>query len=207
MFTGLVQAVGRIAAIQARGGDLRLEVAVGGLPFADAAIGESIAVAGCCLTVTDLDPRGFAADLSPETLALTRLGGLAVGDPVNLERALRAGDRLGGHFVTGHVDGVGRVRAIAADARAQRWAFDAPPALLRYIAAKGSIAVDGVSLTVNAVDAGGFEVALVPHTVARTTFASTAVGAAVNLEVDPIARHVERLLALREAGDGAAAKA
>ena len=194
MFTGLVQAVGRIATLQARGGDLRLRVSTGALPMDDVQIGESIAVSGVCLTVVAFDARGFEADVSRETLSLTTLGDLAVGAPVNLERALLPTTRLGGHLVAGHVDGLGAVAAIADDGRSQRWRFSAPPALLRYIAVKGSICVDGVSLTVNAVDAGGFEVNLVPHTIAMTAFAAAAPGAAVNLEVDLIARYTERLL-------------
>lgn len=197
MFTGLIQSVGSVRSREPRGGDLRLTFAVGGLPFADVELGESIAVSGCCLTVVAFDRDSFAADLSTETLACTTLGGLDTGAAVNLERALQVGDRLGGHLVSGHVDGIGRVRAIAHDARAQRWSFDAPAGLCRYIAQKGSITVDGVSLTVNAVDADGFEVALIPHTVAHTTFQQRAVGDRVNLEVDQVARYVERLLGSR----------
>ena len=194
MFTGIITGVGRIAAREPRGGDLRLTVATGNLPFETPQLGESIAVNGVCLTVVAFDAASFQADVSTETLALTTLGRLADEAPVNLERALRASDRLGGHLVSGHVDGLGRVASITDDARAQRWRFEAPPALLRYIAKKGSICVDGVSLTVNAVDAEGFEVALVPHTVANTAFAAIGVGDAVNLEVDLVARYVERLL-------------
>ena len=194
MFTGIITGVGRIAAREPRGGDLRLTVATGNLPFETPQLGESIAVNGVCLTVVAFDAASFQADVSTETLALTTLGRLADDAPVNLERALRASDRLGGHLVSGHVDGLGRVASITDDARAQRWRFEAPPALLRYIAKKGSICVDGVSLTVNAVDAQGFEVALVPHTVANTAFAAIGVGDAVNLEVDLVARYVERLL-------------
>ncbi len=194
MFTGLVQAVGRIAAREPRGGDLRLRIDTGALPLADLQLGESIAVSGVCLTVVAFDAASFAADVSNETLALTTLGALAAGAPVNLERALLPTTRLGGHLVAGHVDGLGRVLAISDDARSQRWRIAAPPALLRYVAAKGSICVDGVSLTVNAVDAQGFDVNLVPHTIANTAFASTGAGDAVNLEVDLIARYIERLL-------------
>lgn len=194
MFTGIITGVGRIAAREPRGGDLRLTVATGNLPFETPQLGESIAVNGVCLTVVAFDAASFQADVSTETLALTTLGRLADEAPVNLERALRASDRLGGHLVSGHVDGLGRVASITDDARAQRWRFEAPPALLRYIAKKGSICVDGVSLTVNALDAEGFEVALVPHTVANTAFAAIGVGDAVNLEVDLVARYVERLL-------------
>ncbi len=197
MFTGLVEGVGRLAARELRGGDARLRIDVGTLPFDGARCGESIAVNGVCLTVVAFDGGGFEADASNETMALTTLGGVPVGHALNLERAMRPDDRLGGHLVSGHVDGVGSVLAIQPDARAQRWTFAAPGPLLRYIARKGSVCVDGVSLTVNAVDDAGFEVALVPHTITHTSFASTAIGDAVNLEVDLVARYVERLLATR----------
>ncbi len=198
MFTGLIQDVGRIAAQHARGGDVRLHIAVGAMPMHDVLPGESIAVSGVCLTVVEHDAQGFVADVSNETLACTTLGSLAVGAAVNLERALLATDRLGGHLVAGHVDGVGEVASIYDDARSQRWRFHAPGRLLRYIAAKGSICVDGVSLTVNAVDAEGFEVNLVPHTIDHTAFAEARVGSAVNLEVDLVARYVERLISTHE---------
>ena len=197
MFTGLIEGVGQVLALEPRGGDLRVRIGVGSLPFEAVAMGESIAVGGACLTVVEFDDASFAADVSTETLALTTLGRLRVGQPVNLERAMRPTDRLGGHMVSGHVDGVGRVERIEDDARAQRWRFSAPKALMKYIATKGSICVDGVSLTVNAVDADGFEVALIPHTVAQTAFSSTRIGDEVNLEVDQVARYVERLLAAR----------
>jgi riboflavin synthase len=199
MFTGLIEGVGRLAASEPCGGDMRLRIAVGTLPFEDVALGESIAVSGVCLTVIEFDARSFAADASIETLSLTTLGGLKPGQSVNLERAMRPTDRLGGHLVSGHVDGVGRVLSVHEDARAQRWRFSAPQALLKYIATKGSICVDGVSLTVNSVDDEGFEVALIPHTVANTAFSSTGVGDAVNLEIDLVARYVERLLSTRDA--------
>ena len=194
MFTGIIEGVGRIAALESRSGDVRLRVEVGSLPFDAVQLGESIAVNGVCLTVVEFDAASFAADASNETLSLTTLGSLRAGAPVNLERAMRPTDRLGGHLVSGHVDGVGRVLSITEDARAQRWRFTAPAALLRYIAKKGSICVDGVSLTVNEVDAHGFEVALIPHTVTHTAFAQTKPGDAVNLEIDLVARYVERLL-------------
>ncbi|HZX80813.1 MAG TPA: riboflavin synthase [Lysobacter sp.] len=194
MFTGIIEGVGAIASIEPRAGDVRLRVSAGTLPFDDVRLGESIAVNGVCLTVVAFDAASFEADASTETLSLTTLGRLAVGAAVNLERAMRPNDRLGGHLVSGHVDGVGAVASVHDDARAQRWRFTAPAALLRYIAKKGSICVDGVSLTVNEVDADGFEVALVPHTVAHTAFSSTKVGDAVNLEIDLVARYVERLL-------------
>lgn len=194
MFTGLIQGVGTLAVREMRGGDARLRIEAGTFPFADPALGESIAVNGVCLTVVGFEVDGFEVDASPETLALTTLSNLAIGAGLNLERALRAEDRLGGHMVSGHVDGVGRVRSIVDDGGAQRWTFAAPPGLLRYIAQKGSICVDGVSLTVNAVDGDGFEIALIPHTLSHTAFVTTAVGDAVNLEVDLVARYVERLL-------------
>ncbi|MDQ3510896.1 MAG: riboflavin synthase [Pseudomonadota bacterium] len=200
MFTGLIEAVGKLASRELVGGDARLRIAIGSLPFADVQLGESIAVNGVCLTVVVFDQAGFDADASNETLALTTLGRLAPGRAINLERAMRPSDRLGGHMVSGHVDGLGRVLEARDDARAQRWRFGAPAALLRYVAAKGSICVDGVSLTVNAVDHEGFEVALVPHTIAHTAFGRTAIGDEVNLEVDLVARYVERLLQAREPG-------
>lgn len=204
MFTGLIEGVGTLAAREhvgrsGRGGDARLRIGVGTLPFDNVQLGESISVNGTCLTVVAFDETGFEADASNETLALTTLGALPVGRVLNLERAMRPGDRLGGHLVSGHVDGVGTVRATRDDARAQRWSFAAPAPLRRYIAAKGSICVDGVSLTVNAVDGEGFEVALVPHTLAHTAFGATSVGDDVNLEVDLVARYVERLLQERNA--------
>ena len=197
MFTGIIEGVGRLAAREPRGGDVRFTFGIGSLPFDDVQLGESIAVNGVCLTAVEFDTTSFKADASNETLALTTLGALPVGTALNLERAMRPTDRLGGHLVSGHVDGVGKIVSIAEDARAQRWRFTAPVALLKYIAKKGSICVDGVSLTVNEVDGAGFEVALIPHTVAHTRFSETRVGDAVNLEIDLVARYVERLLAGR----------
>lgn len=194
MFTGIIEGVGALADRQSLGGDVRLRVATGSLDFAEPKLGESIAVNGVCLTVIAFGGDWFEADASTETLGLTTLGGLRDGAMLNLERAMRPSDRLGGHLVSGHVDGVGRVLEVREDARAQRWRFAAPAALTRYIAKKGSICVDGVSLTVNETDAQGFEVALIPHTVAHTAFAQTSVGDAVNLEIDLVARYVERLL-------------
>lgn len=194
MFTGIIEGVGRLAARDTLGGDVRFTFDVGTLPFENVQMGESIAINGVCLTVIAHDATRFQADASTETLGLTTLGQLADGAVINLERAMRPTDRLGGHLVSGHVDGLGQVLSVHDDARAQRWRFAAPAALLRYIAKKGSICVDGVSLTVNEVDEQGFEVALIPHTVANTAFAATAVGSAVNLEIDLVARYVERLL-------------
>lgn len=199
MFTGLIQGVGRLRALEPRGGDVRIHIDTGTLPFADVAMGESIAVNGVCLTVVAFDAQSFAADASTETLALTTLGQLREGQPLNLERALQAQDRLGGHLVSGHVDGVGRVLDVHEDARAQRWRFSLPRALAKYVAKKGSVCVDGVSLTVNGVDAESFDVALIPHTVSHTAFAETRVGDPVNLEIDLVARYVERLLQERDA--------
>jgi riboflavin synthase len=194
MFTGLIQAVGQVQHKHSGEGDLRLRIAAGDLSMDDVQLGESIAVSGVCLTVVEFDNRFFAADVSSETLSLTTLGGLTVGATVNLERALLPTTHLGGHLVAGHVDGLGRVEKAWEDGGSQRWRFTAPPQLLRYIATKGSICVDGVSLTVNVADDSGFEVNLVPHTIAHTAFAHTPIGAAVNLEVDLIARYVERLM-------------
>jgi riboflavin synthase len=197
MFTGIVEAVGRVARMDPRGGDLRLVIDVGSLPFANVALGESIAVSGVCLTVVEFDAKTFAADVSNETLSRTTLGNLREGAPVNLERAMLPTTRFGGHVVAGHVDALGAVESIRDDGRSQRWRFAAPASVLRYIAEKGSVCVDGVSLTVNAVDDAGFEVNLVPHTIEHTAFSASRTGAAVNLEVDLIARYVERLLATR----------
>lgn len=203
MFTGLIEGVGSLAAREIRGGDARLRIAAGTLSWGDAhaaevELGESISVNGVCLTVVAFDELSFDVDASNETLSLTTLGQLPVDRVVNLERAMKPTDRLGGHLVSGHVDGMGRVLQVVDDARAQRWKFSSPPSLLKYIAQKGSICVDGVSLTVNAVDGEGFEVALIPHTVSHTAFAQTPVGDAVNLEVDLVARYVERLLSSRD---------
>lgn len=193
MFTGIVQAVGRIAGRTVRGGDVRLVVEAATLGLDDVAIGDSIAVSGVCLTVVERDATTFAADVSNETLSVTTLGLAEVGDAVNLEKALRLADRLGGHLVTGHVDGIAHVVSIVDDGRAQRWRFRVPAPLARYVAQKGSACVDGVSLTVNAVGADTFDVALIPHTIAVTTFGARRVGDAVNLEVDLMARYAERL--------------
>lgn len=198
MFTGLIEGVGTLAAREPRGGDVRLMIAVGTLPFGNVQLGESIAVNGCCLTVIEFTPDTFAVDASNETLALTTLGQLAIGAPVNLERALLPTDRLGGHLVSGHVDGIATATQRWDDARAVRWRFELAKPLLRYIAQKGSVCVDGVSLTVNTADDSGFEVALIPHTVAHTAFHALHVGAYVNIEIDLLARYAERLHATRE---------
>ena len=199
MFTGLIQGVGRLRALEPSGGDIRIHIDTGSLPFEAIEMGESIAVNGVCLTVVGFDKASFSADVSTETLSLTTLGGLGENAALNLERALQPTERLGGHMVSGHVDGVGRVLDVHEDARAQRWRFEMPVHIAKYVAKKGSISVDGVSLTVNAVDDTTFEVALVPHTVSHTAFADTQVGDAVNLEIDVVARYVERLLEQRDA--------
>jgi len=194
MFTGLIEGVGTLIKRVPMKGDMRLHIAVGNLPFSDVTLGESIAINGVCLTVIDFSDTEFSADVSNETLSLTTLGQLAEGSALNLERALRPTDRLGGHLVSGHVDGIGYVEKMTDQARAQCWRFKVPDKLLRYIAVKGSVCVDGVSLTVNAVDKNGFEVALIPHTLNNTALHRLTIGAAVNLEVDMLARYVERLL-------------
>jgi riboflavin synthase len=187
MFTGIIEEVGRVAAA----GGLRLEVACG---FDDLAIGDSIAVNGVCLTVMELEGGSFAAELSEETLARTSLGTLTGGSPVNLERPVPVGGRLGGHVVQGHVDGTGTVAALDAQEGSVLMWIEAPRALQRYLVEKGSVAVDGVSLTVAGVRGDAFSVALIPHTLTATTLQSKAPGDAVNLEVDILAKYVESLL-------------
>ena len=198
MFTGIVQCTGTLARGEQRGGDLRLVIDAPALDLSGVAVGDSISVSGCCLTVVACEDATLAFDVSNETLSLTTLGALREGDAVNLEKALRLSDRLGGHLVSGHVDGIARVVSIEPDARSQRWWLEAPGDLSRYIAAKGSVCLDGVSLTVNAVDGARFSVNLIPHTVEATTFARRRPGDALNLEVDMMARYVERLLQGRE---------
>ena len=192
MFSGIVAAVGRIVSSTPMGDGARVRIEAGGLALDDVKVGDSIAVQGVCLTVVALDERGFDADVSKATLEVTH--GLGAGRDVNLERSLRMGDRLDGHLVSGHVDGVGRVAELQDLGGSARVVVEAPVELARYIAAKGSITVDGVSLTVNAVDGAAFEVNLIPHTRAVTTFRGLAPGTRVNLEVDLLARYVDRLL-------------
>jgi len=193
MFTGIIQAIGTVVRVEPRGGDTRLVVDATGLDTADVAIGDSICVSGVCLTAVAIDAAAFAADVSTETLSCTTLGMLKSGNCVNLEKSLRLADRLGGHLVSGHVDGVGCVVAVEPDARSQRWTIEVPSGLSRYIAAKGSVCIDGVSLTVNEVAANRFGVNLIPHTIGATTFQYKRIGDPVNIEVDLIARYVERL--------------
>ena len=189
MFTGLVREVGRVVSFE--DGRLRVESQLA------AAIGESVAIDGCCLTVVDGDRTTLAFDAVPETLSRTTLGRLEAGAGVNLEPALRAGEALGGHYVQGHVDGVGSVRSVEPEGDGARVWVDAPESVLRYCAEKGSVAVNGVSLTAAALDENGFAVALVPHTLAETTLGSLAPGNEVNLEADVLAKYVERLAGLR----------
>ncbi len=197
MFTGIVQGVGRIRSVEPCGGDVTLWIETGTVPLDEVRVGGSIAVGGACLTATQLEAAAFAADVSRETLTHTTLGAAVAGTRVNIEKALTAGQPLGGHYVTGHVDGVGRVLSRHDDARSVRVEFEVPAELARYVARKGSICVDGVSLTVNGVDGCRFDVNLVPHTLDLTTLAGCVPGTAVNLEVDIIARYLERMLEAR----------
>jgi riboflavin synthase len=194
MFTGIIQAVGQVEALEPHGGDLRLRIATGKLDLDDVVLGDSIATNGVCLTVTDLPGNGFWADVSRETLSLTTLGTLERGSRVNLEKSLTPTARLGGHIVSGHVDGLGEIVSLAEDARSWRVVVRAPDALAKYIAHKGSICVDGTSLTVNRVDGACFDLNIIPQTMAETVFGDYRPGSTVNLEVDVIARYLERLL-------------
>ncbi len=201
MFTGIVQGTGCIKSREMRGGDQRLEIdCTSVLDSSALESGASIAVNGVCLTVVDPAGACFHADVSAETLSLTTVGDLEPGSPVNLEPALAMGDTLGGHLMSGHVDGIGKLVSMRQDARARRMRFAAPKSLAPLIAAKGSIAVDGISLTVNAVDGDEFEVAIIPATMERTVMSDYAVGTRVNLEVDMIARYLARLLEARGQG-------
>jgi len=191
MFGGMVAAVGSVAAARSGAGGLRLRVACGGMDLSDVSVGDSIAVNGVCLTVTALESAGFEADVSAATMAGTT--GFAEGSRVNLEKALRLSDRLGGHLVTGHVDGVGRVSRFEAAGGSRLLGVEGPPELAKYFARKGSVAVNGVSLTVNDVNGAEFAVNLIPHTLTATNLGALDVGDRVNLEVDMLARYVERL--------------
>jgi riboflavin synthase len=195
MFTGIVQGVGRIRSIEPHGGDVTMWIETGDVSLAGVTIGGSIAVNGCCLTAVQLESNAFKADLSRETLSLTTAGDWVPGTAVNIEQALTAGQALGGHYVTGHVDGVGRVIARHDDVRSVRVEFEVPADLARYVARKGSVCVDGVSLTVNGVAGRRFDVNLVPHTLERTILGGYQAGTRVNIEVDIIARYLERLVA------------
>jgi riboflavin synthase len=202
MFTGIIETIGTVAALQPRNGDLRLRINTAKLSLADVAIGDSIATNGVCLTVVELTGDGYWADVSRETLAFTTIGAWRIGTPVNLEKALMAQSRLGGHIVSGHVDGIGEVISRSDDARSIRFTVRAPKELAKYIAHKGSICVDGTSLTVNAVSGTDFELNIIPHTAQVTVIGAYRAGTRVNLEVDVIARYLERLLlGNEEAGD------
>lgn len=196
MFTGIIEVLGRIASVEERDGDRRLLIEAGTL-LTQAKLGDSLAVNGACLTVAEIRGTQFAADVSRETLSATTAGLWSVGQAVNLEAALTAGKALGGHLVSGHVDGVGTLLDKQEDARSWRMRFEAPAALSRYIARKGSITVDGVSLTVNEADGRAFAVNMVPHTLQHTTLGRLQPGDAVNLEVDLIARYLEKLISER----------
>jgi riboflavin synthase len=200
VFTGIVQAIGNITAIERIAGDVRLTIRCGGLPFASYAVGESIAVNGACLTATALRADGFDTDVSTETLAVTSLGGLEVGSRVNLEPSLSVGDRLGGHLVSGHVDCLGKVTELRKDARSVRLRVVIAPEFARYVARKGSVCVDGVSLTINAVSANTIDLNIIPHTAETTIIGTYSVGMAVNIEVDLLARYIERLLLKDDGG-------
>ena len=193
MFTGIIQAVGSVTAIQELGGDRRIVIDSGELGLGDVELGASIAVNGVCLTVVTQGPAEFQADVSQETLSLTTIGALQAGAPVNLEKSLTLSTPLGGHLVSGHVDGVGTVRSAVADARSTRFEIQLPQDLAPYVARKGSIAVDGISLTVNEVSADAFGVNIVPHTLQQTIMDGYCEGTRVNIEVDMVARYVERL--------------
>ena len=194
MFTGIIQARGTIAAIEKTGGDVRLSVQSTGLPFASYEIGESIAVNGACLTATALRNDGFDTDVSLETLTVTALSELVAGASVNLEPSLSLGDRLGGHLVSGHVDCTGKVVRIGVDARSTRLSIEIPAEYARYVARKGSVCVDGVSLTINEVSGNTFDLNIIPHTAETTIIGDYAAGTTVNIEVDLLARYIERLL-------------
>lgn len=193
MFTGLIEDLGTVRELRSAGTGGRLSVTTG-IPAGELVLGESIAVNGVCLTVVSIGRDSFTADVSPETLEHSTLGRLAAGSRVNLERALRLGDRLGGHLVSGHIDGTGEIVGRVREANAVRFAIRAGEALTRYVVAKGSIAVDGISLTVNGVDGNRFELAVIPHTLEVTTLQGRQAGDQVNLEVDIIGKYVERLL-------------
>lgn len=194
MFTGIIQAIGTVQAMEPRGDDKRIAIEAGKLDLSRVALGDSIAVSGVCLTVVERRGQVFHADVSLETLSRTILGDLSPGTRVNLEPALTLSDRLGGHLVSGHVDGVGVVRALSDVGRSRRIDIEVPPALTRYIAPKGSVCVDGVSLTVNAIAGDSFSLNIVPHTLTETTLNGYRAGRRVNIEVDLIARYLERLL-------------
>ena len=201
MFTGIISAVGKIVHLEERQGDKRLNIDTGNLGLDDVRLGDSIACNGVCLTAVEITEQGFIADVSVETLSLTTVGNWDMGSPINLEKAMQASDRFGGHIVSGHVDGIGEVISLHEDARSWRFRMRAPVELARYIAHKGSITVDGISLTVNHVDGAEFELNIVPHTMVNTIMGHYQQGTKVNLEVDLIARYLERLSSVDAAGN------
>ena len=203
MFTGIIETTGVIKGLTEIDSEWRIEIDSASLDLSDVRIGDSIAVSGCCLTVVKLGRQGFSADVSRETLRCTTLGALQVGSRVNLEKAMQASDRFGGHIVSGHVDGVGTLLESAPEGKSWRLLFEAPAELARYIAAKGSICIDGTSLTVNEVAGNRFSINVIPHTQEKTVIGDYAVGVSVNLEVDVVARYLERLMQRRgrEAGE------
>ena len=194
MFTGIISALGDITNLEERAGDARLTIRTGNLSLTDVQLGDSIACNGACLTVIELTSQGFVADVSVETLNLTTIGNWQTGSRINLEKAMRATDRLGGHIVSGHIDGIGEVVALEEDARSWRFRIRAPREIAKYIAHKGSITLDGTSLTVNIVDGAEFELNIIPHTMTHTVMGDYKIGSKVNLEVDLVARYLERLL-------------
>ena len=205
MFTGIIQAVGKIGAMEPRGGDVRLYVKTGALDLADVALGDSIATNGVCLTVVELPGDGFWADVSRESIERTCFQFLQTGAAVNLEKSLTPHTRMGGHLVTGHVDGIGEVVSRRDDARSVQFTIRAPSPLAKYIAEKGSICIDGTSLTVNSVSGANFEINIIPHTAQETIIGSYQSGTRVNLEVDLIARYLERLMLGDKAAEPGAA--
>ncbi len=194
MFTGIIEATGSVANLSRISDEWRLVISTGGLSLDDVKLGDSIAVNGCCLTVVEFDTNQFAADVSNETMNCTSLGQLKTGSRVNLEKAMQANARFGGHIVSGHVDGVGSLVSSTPDGRSIRLVYEAPAELARYIAGKGSICIDGTSLTVNAVNGLQFTVNVIPHTQVETIIGDYVIGQKVNLEVDLIARYLERLM-------------
>lgn len=202
MFTGIIESVGSLSKIEQVNGDARFTIDTGKLDMADVKIGDSIACNGVCLTAVELGARYYVADVSAESLNVTTLGELSVGSPVNLEKALRLQDRLGGHLVSGHVDGVGEVLSIEQEARSWRYQIQAPVALAKYIAAKGSICLNGISLTVNKVEGTNFDINIVPHTRQETTIKDLQIGSKVNLEVDLLARYLERMMTAPQEPEG-----
>jgi len=194
MFTGIIEAIGKIELIEDMGNDKRFIITSGSLNMSDVQHGDSISVNGVCLTVVDLQEKGFSTDVSVETLSCTTFNELAVGDQVNLEKALQLSSRLSGHMVSGHVDGKGTIQKKVTDARSERFEINFPAELRKYICKKGSICIDGVSLTINDVDESTFSVNIIPHTNVETIFSEYIEGKSVNLEVDIVARYMESLM-------------